>query len=635
MATTCFTTIRVETGIRAWPHIALDYALKNGIDHNTKDAAASQNNDENEDDICPICYDEFTTSATSPDPATSGKVNDLEKGFKIMDYATEKNVDTAKGNNNNNNPQLLHHQHHHQPKKMSITTTKQRIRVERCGHEFCYECLVQHCKIAIASKDTPVPCPQVLENNMNDGNDSHKNDGTCSSNKTIHGHWLSPELMQTLLTAKRPSSRKKDEGRNNESVTTTTWNSPIQVPKMEPILKQGTNSKLVFNNNNSNSNNTKNGEADYEDYDVELGWEGKGAGSIIMKNRTFSTEMGSSCRSSSSSSSSSIGSSSSSSSHCSVTSSPEYWNKYLRIQLLKEDPTLLTCPKCQELVPPPEIPTHPRIVNDALLDLGEEVAVKGNTKGDKDTMVDGKGHTIVSANDNDSDAPAKNPPFDNDHSLPAKTNMDPEVQCHSCQHNFCADHGDIHAGETCEKFCTSQRARDMAKSELEIYKISKQCSHKCGARIVRTAGCDHILCTNCNGDMCYRCGTHEHLTGKVVRSCSKCKQGYVDHRYYAQYRRRMLLTFPFHLIISVVYMAVVGAVASLTCCFGCCFWCGTRGWQWEETEQEATAAASSRKMNPMKGIYMTTRVICHPLVELMADCGFVHHDEEEEHAGNL
>jgi len=121
--------------------------------------------------------------------------------------------------------------------------------------------------------------------------------------------------------------------------------------------------------------------------------------------------------------------------------------------------------------------------------------------------------------------------------------------------------------------------------------------------------------------------THQFLTGKVIRSCSGCKQGYVDHRYYNSYRLRLLLILPFHLALSAVYMAIVGAVAVLTCGFGCCFGCGTRGWFCEplqEQHQSSTPSSSSRfgRMKPATGVWMTTRLICMPLFELIADCGF-------------
>ena len=138
-----------------------------------------------------------------------------------------------------------------------------------------------------------------------------------------------------------------------------------------------------------------------------------------------------------------------------------------------------------------------------------------------------------------------------------------------------------------------------------------------------------MICTNCNHDMCYKCGTHEFLTGKVIRTCSNCKQGYVDHRHYARYRFHLLLILPFHLLLSALYMAVIVPFAIITCCFGCFFQCGRRGWAWE-LEQDATTTPSlgnKKQLKLARGISMAARVVCLPWIELMLQCGFIHDDD--------
>ena len=461
------------------------------------------------------------------------------------------------------NDDLPHHQ--------IIRTAKQRQRVAECGHAVCHECLVQHCKVAILSKQIPIPCP------------------SCAC-----GHCLSSELVRNLLMIKYSKQTKETQDED-------AWQVPITVSKKDlnhnnTTMENGKENTILDDNKN-NTNNNNNNSKEKEDaigHEVQSGWE-KHSTSSVQLARTFSTETGSSFAS--------MSSSVSSSSSCS--SSPDYWNKYMRNQRLKEDPTLLVCPRCDELV---VCPLDNKGVNKPeIVDAFDERNITCAKK-----FVTLKEH-----------AP----------STISKQKVEltyPEVECPSCHHNFCCIHGDIHSGESCAHFCKSQRARDMEQSELILNSISKHCSNGCGARIIRESGCDHVICTNCNHDMCYKCGTHEFLTGKVIRSCSKCRQGFVDHRYYARYRLRLLLILPFHLLLSAIYMAIVLVVAVLTCCFGCFFQCGTRGWTWEleQDETEPSSSETNVRINPARGISMTARALCMPMLELMVECGFIHGDDD-------
>ena len=42
---------------------------------------------------------------------------------------------------------------------------------------------------------------------------------------------------------------------------------------------------------------------------------------------------------------------------------------------------------------------------------------------------------------------------------------------------------------------------------LRAIKQDSQCCPKCRVRIMRSQGCNHMKCTNCNTHFCYRCGT--------------------------------------------------------------------------------------------------------------------------------
>ena len=110
----------------------------------------------------------------------------------------------------------------------------------------------------------------------------------------------------------------------------------------------------------------------------------------------------------------------------------------------------------------------------------------------------------------------------------------------------------------------------------------KPCSH-CSVPIYKEAGCDHIVCPRCDQDMCFKCGTHMYLTGRLgndnasmIRECLKCQQSFVDHRHRRAYRCLLILLLPVCLPICIIYasMAALLAVGTGGCC--CCLGCGIR-----------------------------------------------------------
>ena len=465
---------------------------------------------------CPICYEEFADTSSY-----SCTIDVAQEGTSIL-------------------PNKIKHKH-------------QRLQIPGCHHEFCYECLVTHCKISIASRNIPVPCPQAA----GAVNEQQENDEMSPTTT----HCLSPELLERLLTTTKVTKSRKSKSEN--PVVNNPWESPLHVFPM-----------TVSSANQSEPENGDLKDWQQSTRDLEEQQELQG---IVPLSNTYSTEISTGC-------------SSDSSSVTSTSSSPAYWQKFVRFTRLQQDPSLLTCPRCEELVPPPPPPP---------------LFPKERT-----------GH-----NDEEN-------PIDED-----AAQVDPYVKCPSCHHLFCSIHGDIHAGQDCAEFLQSHRARDMEQSEHTINSISKKCSHGCGARITRSTGCDHIVCTNCNRDMCYKCGTHEFLSGKVIRSCSNCKQGFVDHRFYSQYRCRLFLILPIHLILSIVYMVMAAVACVLTGGFCCCFYCGTREWDFEG---EKDHASSSGKINLKKGFMNVMYVIGMPLVELFLDLGIVtrHEIENEDNDKN-
>jgi hypothetical protein len=192
------------------------------------------------------------------------------------------------------------------------------------------------------------------------------------------------------------------------------------------------------------------------------------------------------------------------------------WHRYLRFKRLIEDPTLVSCTRCHELM-----------------------SIHDNR------TLDGEENKLI---------------------------------CPSCGHDFCSVHGDAHTGMTCDEYKPERRSdseRQIRKSEKIIRKFTKPCSH-CGVPIQKESGCDHIVCTSCKDDMCFRCGTHDHLIGEMVRSCKQCEQNFIDHRHIWAYRLTICLSLPLYLplcLIHIVIMTVL-TVASLGCF--CCFGCGMR-----------------------------------------------------------
>lgn len=97
-----------------------------------------------------------------------------------------------------------------------------------------------------------------------------------------------------------------------------------------------------------------------------------------------------------------------------------------------------------------------------------------------------------------------------------------DLQCHACLHSFCKEHGDIHSTMSCQVFVQSEQGKIMALSEEALRSVTKTCT-RCGALLQKGTGCDFVLCGNCKGDFCYKCGTHEHIvTTERYKFCLKC-----------------------------------------------------------------------------------------------------------------
>lgn len=174
-----------------------------------------------------------------------------------------------------------------------------------------------------------------------------------------------------------------------------------------------------------------------------------------------------------------------------------------------------------------------------------------------------------------------------------------DLRCGGCERTFCRVHDTEHLNALCQDHLSTVDA---------LGSFSKPCSH-CGTRLQKSAGCDHVVCQYCNGDFCWRCGTHEHLSGTVRKRCRGCGFNLLDYRYERVHRRRLLLWMPVVLPLSLVYVALLAALCALSCCFCGCF-CGGRG------------VSEPPRANLRIGALASLTVIFFPFIALLSDFGF-------------
>ena len=193
-----------------------------------------------------------------------------------------------------------------------------------------------------------------------------------------------------------------------------------------------------------------------------------------------------------------------------------------------------------------------------------------------------------------------------------------DVGCPFCKHKFCAIHGDSHLLQSCADFTP---VKNDVKSEKVIRRFTKPCSH-CGIPIHKESGCDHIVCGSCKEDFCFRCGSHEFLTGEMMRSCSKCEQNYIDHRYIWRYRLTLCVSLPIYIPLCIFHIAIMAVLAIATCGCFCCFGCGLKMASEENIESpHAPSAKGIAVFRPILGLKTVLAIVFLPLIDLAHQCG--------------
>ncbi|GAB6027524.1 hypothetical protein CHUAL_001772 [Chamberlinius hualienensis] len=79
--------------------------------------------------------------------------------------------------------------------------------------------------------------------------------------------------------------------------------------------------------------------------------------------------------------------------------------------------------------------------------------------------------------------------------------------CTECNLPWCFNcHAPWHPGFTCKQYRKGDRLTRSWANEIHHGQLNAQKCPRCQVYIQRTTGCDHMHCTRCKTDFCYRCG---------------------------------------------------------------------------------------------------------------------------------
>ncbi|XP_061559951.1 probable E3 ubiquitin-protein ligase RNF217 isoform X1 [Phycodurus eques] len=92
-------------------------------------------------------------------------------------------------------------------------------------------------------------------------------------------------------------------------------------------------------------------------------------------------------------------------------------------------------------------------------------------------------------------------------SSPGRSEHKYKIQCGSCQFVWCFKcHTPWHQGIKCRDYRKGDKQLRSWACVIERGQRNAQKCPKCKIHIQRTEGCDHMVCTQCNTNFCYRCG---------------------------------------------------------------------------------------------------------------------------------
>ncbi|XP_049914093.1 probable E3 ubiquitin-protein ligase RNF217 [Epinephelus moara] len=96
---------------------------------------------------------------------------------------------------------------------------------------------------------------------------------------------------------------------------------------------------------------------------------------------------------------------------------------------------------------------------------------------------------------------------------PSRSEHKYKIQCSNCQFVWCFKcHAPWHNGVKCRDYRKGDKLLRSWASVIEHGQRNAQKCPQCKIHIQRTEGCDHMTCTQCNTNFCYRCGErYRHL----------------------------------------------------------------------------------------------------------------------------
>ncbi|XP_076873964.1 E3 ubiquitin-protein ligase RNF217 [Brachyhypopomus gauderio] len=152
---------------------------------------------------------------------------------------------------------------------------------------------------------------------------------------------------------------------------------------------------------------------------------------------------------------------------------------------------------------------------------------------------------------------------------PGKAEHKYKIHCTDCRFLWCFKcHAPWHDGLKCREYRKGDKLLRHWASVIEHGQRNAQKCPRCKIHIQRTEGCDHMTCTQCNTNFCYRCGEkyrHLRFFGDHTSNLSVfgCKYRYLPDRPHLRRLARGSVCVSKVLVapVVIVVLVVVGALA--------------------------------------------------------------------------